>query len=252
MSAPETAVKQSVLSTGWGEHGAAIRRYVGGILPAQEERPGLRVLSLWITLLAALAVLSAFAVSYEYFAWDLTITRAVQAIDSPAFHRAGWVATFLSSPTISFLFLATAVALLLIARQPRLALFSGASAWTHLLGGFLKLVVDRPRPPAELVDVVRIETKFSYPSGHAEWVMGFEGFLVFVVWQLTENRVIRAGATVLWGLHLALAGLGRVEQGLHWPSDVLAGYLVGAVTLLFTVWVYRASHALHPGLQRSR
>lgn len=214
-------------------------RAAGFVAALQGQRPSFRLLTLWSTLLAALAVLSAFAAVKVRFVWDLPITRAVQAINLFGFKRLGWIATFLSSPSISLLALGTAVALLLMARKLRLAFFAGASAWTHLLGALLKLLVDRPRPSAELIDVVRVKTEFSYPSGHVEWVMGFEGFLVFTVWRLTENRAIRAGAVAIWGLHLVLVGLGRVEQGLHWPSDVLAGYLVGAIALSVTVWAYR-------------
>lgn len=247
MSEPQTGVKQSFLSIGSSEHRAAIRVYAARIATSLErERPGLRLLALWAALLAALAMLSVLAASTDHFTWDVTITRAVQAIQLPGLQRLAWVATFFSSPTISLLGLSTVVGLLLLTQRPRLAIFAGISAWTHLLGGFLKLVVDRPRPSPELVDVVRIETKFSFPSGHAEWVMGFEGFLVFAVWQLTENRAMRIGSLAIWSLHLVFAGLGRVEQGLHWPSDLLAGYLVGAIALSVTIWAYRVSARLSP------
>lgn len=227
---------------------AHLRRYAASIIEAlRRERPGAKILAAWTILLAALAVLSAFAATFDHFAWDLTITRAVQGVDLRGFRRLAWVATFLSSPTLSLLGLGAAVAALLVARHLRLAAFAAASAWIHLLGGLLKLLVDRPRPSAELVDVVRIETKFSYPSGHAEWVMGFEGFLVFATWQLTRNPLIRGGAVLLWSLHLLFVGLGRVEQGLHWPSDVLAGYLVGAIAVAATVWAYRVSRHIPLG-----
>jgi len=224
------------------------RRYAAsGIAALREELPSPKLLAAWATLVLALGVLSAFAAAFDRFPWDLTLARAVQAIDLLGFRRTSWVATYLSSPTISQLGLATAVGALLLLRRPRLAFFAAASAWTHLLGGLLKVLVDRPRPSGELVDVVRIETKFSYPSGHAEWVMGFEGFLVFAIWQLTRNRLTRAVSLGLWGLHLLFVGLGRVEQGLHWPSDVLAGYLVGAIAVAVTIWAYRVSRHIRFG-----
>jgi membrane-associated phospholipid phosphatase len=186
-------------------------------------------------------ILSGFAAGAEYFSWDLWLVLKIQAIDLPAFGHATKTATDLSSSDVSALVLPAAVAVLLLLRRFRLALFAAASAWTHLIGGTLKLFVDRTRPSPDLVETAWLEDRFSYPSGHTEWVVGFEGFLVFAVWQLTPNRFLRYLAAGVWGGHIVLTGLGRVEQGMHWPSDVLAGLLVGALALSGTVWAYLVS-----------
>jgi undecaprenyl-diphosphatase len=138
------------------------------------------------------------------------------------------------------------VAALLLIRQPRLALFAACALLAHGLGGVLKLLVNRSRPDPTLIETVRIETDYSYPSGHVEWVVAFEGFVLYAVFRLTRNAAIRAVATGLWVVHLALTSAGRVDQGLHWPSDILASYLVGAVALLFLIWAYRVSRRLFP------
>jgi undecaprenyl-diphosphatase len=207
----------------------------------RHARPGVPVLLLWLGLALALGVVSGFAAGADYFAGDLWLTRKVQAIDIDGFSRAGRIATNLSSPNASAAMLLGAVVGLALLRQLRLALFAAASAWAHLIGGILKLLVDRPRPSGDLIETVRLETEFSYPSGHTEWIVGFEGFLVFAVWQLTPNRFLRLVAAGAWTVHIILAGLGRVDQGLHWPSDVLGGLLAGALALSVTVWAYLAS-----------
>ena len=204
-------------------------------------RPGPAALLVWLSLVLALGVLSGFAAVFDHFTWDLWLTREVQAIDLDGFGRAARIATNLSSPNYSAAAFAGVVGGLLLSRQFRLALFAAAAAWTHLLGGLLKLLVDRPRPSGELVETVRLETEFSYPSGHVEWIVGFEGFLVFAIWRLTPNRLLRFLVTGAWTVHIALAGLGRVDQGLHWSSDVLGGFLVGAVALSATAWAYLGS-----------
>jgi membrane-associated phospholipid phosphatase len=120
-------------------------------------------------------------------------------------------------------------------------LFAIAALSAHALGAVIKFFVDRHRPDPALVDVVRIEERFSYPSGHVEWVVAFEGFILFAVWQLTRNSAIRLGCLVAWTAHLLLTSAGRIDQGLHWPSDITGSYLVGAVALVAVIWAYKVS-----------
>lgn len=211
------------------------------VVSVRHVRPTLPILLLWLALALALGVVSGFAAGAEYFAWDLWLARKIQAIDLDGFSRVAKISTDLSGHDASVLGLSGAVVALLLLRRPRLALFAAASAWTHLIGGTLKLFVDRTRPSPELVERVTLEDRFSYPSGHTEWVVGFEGFLVFAVWQLTPNRFLRYLAVGAWVVHIFFTGLGRVDQGMHWPSDILAGVLVGALALSVTVWAYLAS-----------
>lgn len=218
------------------------RRVVGeAVAAARYVRPGPHVLLVWLGLALALGIVSGFAAGTDYFAGDLWLARKVQAIDLNGFSRITRAAATLSSPKSSAVALFCSVAVLLLLRQFRLALFTAASAWAHAIGGVLKLLVDRPRPSGDLIETVRLETDFSYPSGHVEWIVGFEGFLVIAIWQLCPSRLIRYLAVVAWAGHVLLAGLGRVDQGLHWPSDVLGGSLAGALALSVTAWAYFAS-----------
>ena len=227
------------------------------VAAVRHVRPGPVALLVLLSLVLALGVLSGFAAVEDRFAWDLWLTRKVQAIGLDGFGRATLIATNLSSPNYAAVAFVGAVGGLLLWGQFRLALFAAASAWTHLLGGLLKLLVDRPRPSGDLVETVRLETEFSFPSGHVQWIVGFEGFLLFAIWQLTPNRFIRYLAAAAWTVHVTLAGLGRVHQGLHWPSDALGGFLVGAVALSVTAWAYLRSRraatiASHQRASRAR
>jgi membrane-associated phospholipid phosphatase len=46
-----------------------------------------------------------------------------------------------------------------------------------------------------------------------------------------------------FGTLIGLIGLSRIYQGEHWASDVLAGYLLGFVGLILTIWLYRWAQA---------
>jgi undecaprenyl-diphosphatase len=203
-------------------------------------------LALYVGLVAALIGMSVLAAAFDRFPGDVWVTREIQSLDVPGLRRAMRFATDFTSPASSLLTLAVVVMFLLLLRQPRLAIFTVASLSAHALGAFLKVFVDRGRPDPDLVDVVRIEERFSYPSGHVEWVVSFEGFLVFAVWRLVPNSLIRSAAVGAWMVHLILTSMGRIDQGLHWPSDVVASYFVGAVALAAVVWAYRLSLQVVP------
>jgi undecaprenyl-diphosphatase len=217
-------------------------RAINAVVPAmRHERPSATAIVAYALLVAALLVHSVFAAAYDRFPGDVWLTREIQSIDIPALTSAMRLSTDITDPTNSVIALVVAVAALLALRRPRLALFAVAALSAHALGAMIKFFVDRDRPDPSLVDVVRIEDRFSYPSGHVEWVVAFEGFILFAVWQLTGNRVIRIACLAAWGVHLLLTSLGRIDQGLHWPSDIAGSFMVGAVALVAVIWAYRVS-----------
>nr|WP_255426667.1 phosphatase PAP2 family protein [Pseudonocardia sp. C8] len=89
----------------------------------------------------------------------------------------------------------------------------------------LKRLVDRARPPADLQ--VLAEANESLPSGHATMAAAAWTALVLVFWpSLTRRvRVLLTAFAVLW---VGAVGFTRVYLGVHWLSDVLAGWALGA------------------------
>ena len=104
----------------------------------------------------------------------------------------------------------------------------GAMAGAVLLFRGIKILVDRPRPPA-VAQVVR-ETNESLPSGHATMSMVVIGSLVVLLWagRGTMARVAMVAAGALW---VGAVGSTRVYLGVHWFSDVIIGWLLGAAWL---------------------
>jgi membrane-associated phospholipid phosphatase len=100
-----------------------------------------------------------------------------------------------------------------------------------VLGGVLKLLVGRLRP--ELLDPVARASGHSFPSGHA-----LNATLAAAVFVLVLLPVVRGGRRwLLWGAAIAVAvltGLTRIVIGVHWTSDVVAGWLLGVAVVAAT------------------
>ena len=106
--------------------------------------------------------------------------------------------------------------------QPRNALFVGlAMGGAHQLTIAAKLLFRRDRPM--LWQSIAPETSFSYPSGHAMGSMAFGLALAVVCW----STRLRWPAVVFGALFASLVGTSRVYLGVHYPTDVLGGWLAG-------------------------
>ena len=139
-----------------------------------------------------------------------------------------WI-TVLGSPQMVFPLLALVTVLLWINRQqwviPGLLLsFSGGLGFT-LLG---KLVFHRPRPAAAVI----MEHSYSFPSAHATLAVALYGFLAYLLIRRAGNWQWRVNWLFAGGLLALFIGLSRIVLGVHYLSDVWAGYLVGALWLI--------------------
>lgn len=85
---------------------------------------------------------------------------------------------------------------------------------------------------------------FSFPSGHAmELIIGY-GMLVYVIEVMSQrSRPIKSALHALMGLTVAAIGLSRVCLGVHYPSDVVGGWVAGTTWL--SICVSGSAIALH-------
>jgi undecaprenyl-diphosphatase len=159
-----------------------------------------------------------------------------------------------------------AIALLHWLMGDRLAAVVIVIALVALLGlqTTLKEAVDRPRPSeaAASIDARASQTSPSFPAGHVMGPVVVYGWAVYVVLRGTPalrsgrkaSKAAMAGAspapTFRWVCTgallavLALTGIVNVWLGVHWPTDVLGGYLWGAVLLVAAVMGYEGMAAI--------
>ncbi|MFZ2500507.1 MAG: phosphatase PAP2 family protein [Minisyncoccia bacterium] len=95
----------------------------------------------------------------------------------------------------------------------------------------LKELVGRVRPGGLIPAIV--ETSPSFPSGHATASMALYGFIAFILcrWYPQHRRMVIAIATII----ILAIGFSRLYLGVHFPSDVIAGYILGWLWLLVGV-----------------
>lgn len=108
-------------------------------------------------------------------------------------------------------------------------------ALTSLLLMFsLKYFFHRSRPLSPLLQTAR---GYSFPSGHALNSFTFYGLLIYLVWLNIKNSRLRWLLISVLALLIFVIGLSRVYLRVHYASDVLAGYCVGCMWLLLSLWV---------------
>jgi undecaprenyl-diphosphatase len=126
------------------------------------------------------------------------------------------------------------VALFIVERRAGWLMLIGSIS--SLIDNLLKLLISRQRPPADLVHILNPTTGFSYPSGHAV----FFTWLCFMVAFSLAPRVKPTYRPILWiaaAVVIVLTCIARVWAGVHWPSDVIGGVLLGLSWSAFVLWL---------------
>ena len=129
---------------------------------------------------------------------------------------------------VTFLTLLTITATLVLAlhgKRTRAAIFAATVILADLSSEVLKQVYGRPRP--DLVPHGSYVYSASFPSGHSTMAAATFLTLATVIASLEPRRATKALAYVLAVALMVLIGFSRVYLGVHWPSDVLAGWSLG-------------------------
>lgn len=101
-----------------------------------------------------------------------------------------------------------------------------------LLNNILKFAFQRTRPEAfRIVDAAG----YSFPSGHAMVSLCLYGMLAFLIARNIRSRHGQIAVAVAAVLLIGAIGISRIYLGVHYPSDVVAGYTAGATWLAFSI-----------------
>ena len=101
-----------------------------------------------------------------------------------------------------------------------------------ILNQALKIIVQRPRPTEYRIIN---EAGYSFPSGHSMVSMAFYGFLIYLIYKNIKNKYLKISLIVILSLLIVMIGISRIYLGVHYTSDVCAGFLVSLSYLIIYI-----------------
>jgi membrane-associated phospholipid phosphatase len=207
-----------------------------------QQRLGLPALPVvaFLQSVATFALLAhAYAAGYPIVQVDAQLANALHANVVPSATTAlSAVTLFGSTPVLALVVGATAAYLAPRRRGREAALLVVTLVGAQLLTWILKAIFERPRPSFE--DPVATASWFSFPSGHALSSIAVYGALAYVLARGIRLRRTRLSAFAGVGLLVAVIGFSRLYLGVHYLTDVLAGYSAGLALLLLAVGLLHA------------
>lgn len=166
---------------------------------------------------------------------DTHVDRWFAAHRTNALNRATHYATTAAeTPTIAALAVLTVAGAALAWRRWREPMLVAVAVTGEvLIFVTITLLVDRPRPPVSHLDVAPPTS--SFPSGHTAAAVALYGVWALLAWQRSQSALLRWLLTLLAIVVPIAVALSRMYRGMHYPTDVLAGALLGAGWLAVTV-----------------
>ena len=169
--------------------------------------------------------------------FDEFVISAVQSLISPRLTAVMLVITELGSVKMITIFVIVVSLLLSIKKKFVLTLFVIASSGLGaLLNLWLKWIFKRERP--DILPLVS-EEGFSFPSGHSMGSFIFYVALDYTTVHLVLIKSFQCISDFLSGVIIVSIGLSRIYLGVHYPSDIVGGFLAGASWLLFMIILFR-------------
>ncbi|OMP66095.1 phosphatase PAP2 family protein [Domibacillus epiphyticus] len=116
--------------------------------------------------------------------------------------------------------------------------FIFVNALGGLFNSLLKEFFKRQRP--DVLPLIE-QGGYSFPSGHSMGSFIFYGAVSFMLFRLIKGKWKKTIAALAAGSIVILIGLTRIYLGVHYPSDVIAGFSIGAAWLFFCIMVFHVS-----------
>ncbi len=208
----------------------------------RDKRLALHVI---IGLVVGFIVLTVFVQLLGVTYVDVHFSEELQEHTNPALHTLMMVTSWFGDGWVPGITVGSAALCFLLVGDRREALFTVFTSLSGVVVYLLKIAVNRPRPTADLVEVVTNAQYQSFPSGHVTFYVTFFGLLVYLMIRLDYTSWAVRWTVGLLSLALLLAvPFSRVYLGAHWFTDVLAGFFVGLVCLMLLIRLY-LSDLLH-------
>ncbi len=172
--------------------------------------------------------------------FDLFITDKIESLRHPVLDSIFLAITYLGSPMAFIILGLGALIFLVYNRQVLEGVYLNLCllvSWEamHLLKNFFA----RPRPEGEHLTIA---TGMSFPSGHAMLSLVFYGFIGYLVLKNLSSASAQILTGLLFALLILMIGISRVYLNVHFPTDIVAGYLIGGLFLGAFIKLYEWHH----------
>lgn len=200
-----------------------------------------RLLSAWaLSLLAAIGfgALAWLVGKERIHSFDSSIIRIVQGWESPGLTRFmkafSWIGSTKPAMVIALIVI---VFLFVVLRHRReLLFFIVVTGGAPLLNSALKHTFERDRPNLHrLIE----EAGYSFPSGHSMASFAMYGALTYLIWVHLPNAAARATWFIIGAALILCIGISRIYVGVHYPSDIVGGYLASGTLLLACIALFK-------------
>lgn len=185
----------------------------------------------------AFAGVAAFVMSDRVFGFDSFFTELVRGFEQPVITVIAKGFTTIGS-TIFIIVICAVVSILLYAlrfRRGEVMLFLSVILGSALFNLLLKMLFRRERPDINrMVEV----TGYSFPSGHSMAAFSLYGILTYLLWKHLNTSSRKVFVLIISSVMILGIGLSRIYLGVHYPSDVLGGYLVSCSWLMLSIGMY--------------
>ena len=179
--------------------------------------------------LAVAAALCATAAVYESFPGETAAITGFQELRSGALDKAALIASFTSHYIVAIMSTVAVISLFVLAKRRTDALVTFMVLIVEGLGLAVKELVGRERPLYSILEDTPSNPAF--PSGHALHAMAFFGLLFVLAPTFAGSPRKTLFIRVVLSLLILACGASRVYLGVHWPSDVFGGFLLGGLGL---------------------
>lgn len=209
----------------------------------------LKVQLMWALLISIIS-LTGFAflatmVTYDKIVhFDSIVISFIQGFESPTLTAIMKLFTYIGSMVyiVPLSLLILLFLYIVLKHRSELILFVAVMLGSNVLFLLLKLYFHRVRPDLHrLIEV----SGYSFPSGHATNACTLYGILTFLLWRHIRTRLGRAILIILSFMMISAIGLSRIYLGVHYPSDILAGYFLSVLWLTIAIWFYQQYQEKH-------
>ena len=127
------------------------------------------------------------------------------------------------------------IILFIIIKNKKIGLLIGINLVTiTILNQLFKFILQRPRPTENRIIN---ENGYSFPSGHSMISMAFYGFLIYLIYKYVKNKKLKYISITLISILIIFIGISRIYLGVHYTSDILAGFLFAISYLIIFILI---------------